>query len=80
MAVRKLPLSFFSAKARVPQSGCSNPYLHFIALRASELQRYALMCESQPLTTFRSHGVPVRCPDCGAQIHSKENFNGRKQR
>ena len=31
MAVRKLPLSLFTAKARAPQSDRSKLYLHFVA-------------------------------------------------
>ena len=72
MALRKLPSSLFSAKARASQLGCSPSYLHFIASVRQERNQYALVCESQPLATFRSHGVPTRCPACGAQIHFKE--------
>ena len=80
MAVRKLPPSLFLAKARGPESGCSKSYLHFIAPCASEQHQYALVCESEPLMTSRSHGLPARCPACGAQIHSKENANVNQQR
>lgn len=80
MAPRKLPPSLFLAKARGPQSCCSMSYLHFIASVRQGSNQYALVCESQPLATFRSHGLPDRCPACSAQIHPKENFNGRKQR
>ena len=79
MAVRELPPSLFLAKARAPQSGCSTPYLHFIASVRPERNQYLLVCESQPLTTSRSHGLPARCPACGAQIHLKENANANQQ-
>ena len=71
MAARKLLLTLFSAK---PSGVWSIPRAHFIASRVSEQHRYALVCQSQPLMTFRSHGLPARCPACGAQIHFKENY------
>ena len=79
MANRKLPLPLFSAKTLVSQPGCSTRYFHFIAT-VSQTGQYALVCESQPLTTFRCHGIPARCPACGAQIQSKENANVNQQR
>lgn len=79
MAPRKLPPSLFLAKAQAPQSGCSTPYLHFIASVRQERNQYALVCERQPLATFRSHGLPDRCPACGAQIQFKENANANQQ-
>ena len=72
MAARKLSLTLFSAK---PSGLRSIPRAHFIAARAREQHQYALVCQSQPLMTFRSHGVPARCPVCGAQIHFKEDAN-----
>ena len=72
MAVRKLLLTLFSAK---PSGLRSIPRAHFIASRVSEQQRFALVCQSQPLMTFRSYGLPARCPVCGTQIHFKENAN-----
>jgi hypothetical protein len=71
MAARNLLLTLFSAK---PSGRWSIPRAHFIASPASEQQGYALVCQSQPLMTFRSHGLPARCPACGAQIHFKENY------
>ncbi len=71
MAV-ELSLTLFSAK---PSGLRSIPRAHFIASRVSEQHRYALVCQSQPLMTFRSYGLPARCPVCGAQIHFKENAN-----
>ncbi len=71
MAVRKLLLTLFSAK---PSGRWSIPRAHFIASCASEQHGYALVCQSTPLMTFRSYGVPARCPACGAQIHFKENY------
>ena len=79
MAVRKLPPSLFLARARAPQSGCSKSYLDFVAAVRQRTHPYALVCESQPLATFRSHGLPARCPACGAQIHFKENANASQQ-
>jgi hypothetical protein len=80
LAIRKLPLPLFSAKTLVSQPGCSTHYFHFIATVSRKTDQYALVCESQPLTTFRSHGLPDRCPACGAQIQSKENTNVNQQR
>jgi hypothetical protein len=79
VAVRTLPPSLFLAKARAPLCGCSTPYLHFIASVRHERNQYALVCENQPLATFRSHGLPDRCPACGAQIHFKEKANANQQ-
>ena len=79
MAVRKLSLPLFSAKTRVSQPGCPTHHLHFIATVSRKTDQYALVCESQPLMTSRSHGLPARCPICGAQIHSKENANANHQ-
>ena len=75
MAVRKLSLPLFSAKTLVSQPGCSTHYFHFIATVSQKTEQYALVCESQPLLSFGSDGLPVRCPACGAQIRSKDNAN-----
>jgi hypothetical protein len=80
MAVRKLSLPLFFAKTLVSQTGCSTHYFHFIATASQKTDQYALVCESQPLTTFRSHGLPARCPACGAPNPIKENSDGHKQR
>jgi hypothetical protein len=64
MALRKLSLPLFPSKPRVSQQGCSTHYLHFIATVSHKTDQYALVCESQPLMTSRSHGVPSRCPVC----------------
>jgi hypothetical protein len=69
MANRKLSLLLFSAK---PSGLRSIPRAHFIASPASEQQGYALVCQSQPLMTFRSYGLPIRCPACGVSIHFKQ--------
>jgi hypothetical protein len=79
MAVRKLSLPLFSAKTRLLQPGCPTRYFHFIATVSRKTDQYALVCESQPLMTSRSHGIPARCPACGAQIQSKENANANQQ-
>jgi len=80
VAVRTLPPPLFLAKARAPQSRCSTPYLDFIASVRQEKNQYVLVCESQPLATFRGHGLPTRCPACGAPNPIKENSDGHKQR
>ena len=69
MAIRKLSPALFSAKTRASESGPSTHYLHFIWSVRLDKNQYAFVCESQPLTTFRSHGLPGRCPACGARIH-----------
>jgi hypothetical protein len=79
MAVRKLSLLLFSAKTRFLQPGCSTHYFHFIATVSQKTDQYALVCESQPLTTFRSHGLPARCSACSAPIYVKENANANQQ-
>ena len=80
MALRKLPPLLFSAKTRVPLPGCFTHYFHFIAALSQKADQFALVCESQPLMTSRSHGLPARCPACGAQIHFKENANAHQQK
>ena len=80
MAVRKLSLPLFSAKTRVSQPGCPTRYFHFIATVSRKTDQYALVCESQPLMSFGSHGLPARCPACSAQIYVKENANAIQQR
>ena len=75
MATRKLSLPLFSAKTLVSQPGRSTPYLHFIDSVRPDKNQYSLVCESQPLLSFGSDGLPVRCPACGAQIRSNENAN-----
>jgi hypothetical protein len=79
MAVRKLPPSLFSPKSRASQPGCSPHYFHFIATISQKTAQYAIVCESQPLMTSLSHGLPGSCPICGAQINSKENANANHQ-
>jgi len=64
MAVRKLPPSLFRAKAGISQAEGSAHYLHFIASVRQSRNRYAFVCESQPLLTLISHGLPKRCPFC----------------
>lgn len=66
MANRKLSPSLFSPNSRSSQSGCSKSYLHFIVNVRQKRNRYAFACESQPLLSFGCHGVPARCPVCGA--------------
>ena len=51
MAVRKLPPSLFSAKARAPQFGCSTRYFHFIAHLSQKTDQYTPVCESQATVT-----------------------------
>jgi hypothetical protein len=75
MATRKLSLPLFSAKTLVSQLGRSTRYLHFIDSVRQDRNQYSLVCESQPLLSFGSNGLPARCPACGAQIRSKENAN-----
>jgi hypothetical protein len=74
MASRKLSLPLFSAKTLVSQPGSSTHYLHFIDSVRQDRNQYSV-CESQPLMSFGSDGLPARCPACGAQIRSKENAN-----
>jgi hypothetical protein len=79
LAIRKLSLPLLRSKPRVSQPGSSTHYFHFIATLSQKTNQYALVCESQPLATFRSHGLPARCPACCAQIHFKENANANHQ-
>ena len=79
MAIWKLSLPLFAAKSRVPQSGCFTSYLHFVATSRQPKNQHALVCESQPLMTFRSYGLPARCPACGAPNPIKENANANQQ-
>ena len=65
MATRKLSPSLFSAKVGIGQTESSTQYLHFIAGVQQSRNRYAFVCESQPLRTVNSYGLPKRCPFCG---------------
>lgn len=77
MAFRKLSPPLFSAKTRFSQAGLPTRYFHFIAV-SRKTDQNALVCDSKPLATFRSHGLPLllrlRCP-----IHFKENANANQQ-
>jgi len=64
MAIRKLPLSLYSAKAGIIQSEGSAQYLHFLASIRQDRNQYTFVCESQPLLTVTSYGRPKRCPLC----------------
>ena len=65
MATRKLSPSLFSAKARITQTDASTRYLHFVASVRQSGNQYGFVCDSQPLLTLTSHGLPKRCPFCG---------------
>lgn len=65
MAVRKLPPALFSAKNGVAEPDCSTSHLHFIASTTRRRNQFVFVCESQPLLTIRSYGLPSRCPICG---------------
>jgi len=73
MAGRKLSLRLFSAKGPVSASNGGSLYLHFVERTQHDRNQYAIVCESQPLMTFRSHGFPGRCPFCGVQNPWQEN-------
>jgi len=75
VTTRKLPLPMFSAKTRASESDLSTHYLHFISSVRLDKNQYTFVCEGQPLMTFRSHGLPGRCPACGARIHP-EAYSG----
>ena len=45
----------------------STQALHLVANIDTKRQLYAFFCEGQPLLTLWSHGLPVRCPLCGAK-------------
>jgi hypothetical protein len=79
MATRKLPLPLFPAKTLVSHPGRSTRYLHFIDCVRQDRNQHSLVCESQPLLSFGSDGLPAHCPACGAQIHSKENANANHE-
>jgi len=75
MAVRKLSLLLFPAKPRVSLD-TSTFYLHFIAAINRAKNHYSIVCETNPLITYRSFGLPTRCPLCGALNPLKEIANG----
>jgi hypothetical protein len=64
MAIRKLSSRLFSVKAGIVQFEGSAQYLHFLASIRQDRNQYAFVCESQPLLTLTSHGLPKRCPFC----------------
>jgi len=45
----------------------STQALHLVANIDTKRHLYAFFCESQPLLTLWSHGLPVRCPLCGTE-------------
>ena len=67
MATRKVSLSLFSAKAGITNSDASTQYLHFVASVRKDRNQFAFACESQPLLTVTSYGLPKRCPLCRQQ-------------
>lgn len=69
MANRKLSPPLFSEKATFLLANASTQYLHFIS-GAHRKDQFSLVCESQPLMTFGGHGLPARCPACGALMTS----------
>jgi len=82
MAIRKLSLSLFSAKAGIAQTEGSTQYLHFLASVKENRDAYAFVCESQPLLTVNSHGLPERCPLCRQDdpiSNTKTNHERRRE-
>jgi hypothetical protein len=69
MATRNLPPSLFSAKAAIALTKASTQYLHFVAVVRQRRNQFVFVCESTPLMSFGCHGLPGRCPACGARIH-----------
>jgi hypothetical protein len=51
----------------VPASNetCPVRTLHFVGSLDQKRELYRFVCESQPLMTLTSHGLPKRCPLCG---------------
>ncbi len=45
--------------------GSSLRILHFTAHLDEKRGLYRFVCDSQPLMTLTSHGLPKRCPLCG---------------
>ena len=70
MAVRKLSLPLFSAKTSSRKRDAPRNTSISSLLSGRRRNQYALVCESQPLLSFGSHGLPA-VPTCGAQIHSE---------
>ncbi len=64
MAIRKLSPSLFYAKAGITQTDRSTQYIHFVASIRQDRNKYAFVCESQPLLTLTNYGLPKRCPLC----------------
>jgi hypothetical protein len=46
--------------------------LHCIASFDRKRGLYAFFCECQPLMTLLNHGLPTRCPICGAENPLRE--------
>lgn len=63
MAVGKLSSSLFFPKTRISRSRSSGRYLHLLEKRNGG-NLYVFLCESQPVTSLTSWGVPKRCPLC----------------
>lgn len=46
--------------------------LHFTARLDEKRGLYRFVCDSQPLMTLTSHGIPKRCPLCGQHYPIKD--------
>lgn len=65
MTTRKLTFSSFYGNTRVSQTDRSTLYLHLVSAVSLGRNHYALVCQSQPLLSFGSDGLPDFCPACG---------------
>ena len=45
-------------------SECAAQLLHFVLAVDQQQRSMRFCCESQPLVTIRSYGLPIRCPFC----------------
>jgi hypothetical protein len=61
MAVRNVTPFLFPAKRRASQHGALGEHLHSLADVKPQRNLYFFVCESQPLLTITSHGLPKRC-------------------
>ena len=66
------------------REGCAQ-LLHFVTAIDERRHFFSFVCESQPVATVRSHGLPKRCPFCQRQdpvstgLSMKKNGNHQEK-
>jgi hypothetical protein len=75
MAGPNVTSSLFFPKATISRS--RSRYLHILE-KQNARNLYVFLCESQPLITVTSYGLPKRCPICGQNCPIGSEEAGKK--